>query len=374
MKVKLVLTWLGIIMVSICFLSCSDDDGGGSGTNEFDRKAMLENIGFNLIIPEYQQLQSAVNELNTATEAFTQSPDIANLSILRNAFTTSYLQWQNVSMYEFAEAETVLLRGSLNSFPTNTIVINSNLQSGSYNLDAISNINAVGFPALDFLLFGDSKTDSEILTDFNVAENFENRRQYIKDIVAQIKVKTDQVVNSWLGSEGNYIQTFINADATDIGSSLGLLVNALNLHVEKFLRDNKIGIPLGTRSLGIPVPANVEARYSQNSINLAVANLKAIKNLYLGDNDTNGLGIYENLVDLGATVDGAQLADKILNQFDEVIQKVEAIPEPYATTVESNPNSATEAHSAIQQLVVLLKTDMPSALGVLITYQDNDGD
>ncbi len=363
-------------MLTTClvFQSCNDDDGGDSGGQDFDRKAMLENMGINIIIPNYQKLQASINQLQSSAEAFVQSPDIANLSILRNAFSTGYLQWQAVNMFEFAEAETVLLRGSLNSFPTNTITINSNLETGDYNLDAISNISAVGFPAIDFLIYGANKTDSDILADFTSNENFENRKQYLTDVIALMKTKTDQVVTSWLGSEGNYIQEFINADGSDIGSSLGLVVNALNLHVEKFLRDNKIGIPLGTRSLGIPVPANVEARYSQNSIALAVANLNAIKSLYQGDTDTNGIGIYENLQDLGTLVDGEQLADKILNQFNEAIQKVEAIPEPFETTVTTNPSSTTEAHSAIQQLVVLLKTDMPSALGVLITYQDNDGD
>jgi hypothetical protein len=35
---------------------------------------------------------------------------------------------------------------------------------------------------------------------------------------------------------------------------------------------------------------------------------------------------------------------------------------------------AETAYNEVRNMVVYLKTDMPSALGILITYQDNDGD
>lgn len=374
MKLKIIVPVTCLFIISATFYSCNKDDNGGSGGTDFDRKAMLENIGFNLIIPNYQSLQTAIDQMASSAQAFIQSPDIANLSILRNLFKDSYLKWQNVSMYAFAEAETVLLRSSLNSFPTNTITINGNISSGTYNLDAVSNINAIGLPAIDFLIYGQNKSDADILNDFTSGNNFEQRKQYLTDVITLVKVNTDKVVSSWLGNEGNYIQDFVNADGTDIGSSLGLMINAINLHVEKFTRDIKIGIPLGVRSLGIPVPANVEARYSQNSISLAVANLNAIKNLYLGDADNNGIGLYENLVDLGIMVDGGLLADKILDQINAAIKEVEEIPEPFEDTVANNSTPVTEAYDELQKLVIILKTDLPSALGVLITYQDNDGD
>jgi len=40
----------------------------------------------------------------------------------------------------------------------------------------------------------------------------------------------------------------------------------------------------------------------------------------------------------------------------------------------TNPSVVDAAYVELQKQVVLFKTDMPSSLGVLITYQDNDGD
>jgi len=39
-----------------------------------------------------------------------------------------------------------------------------------------------------------------------------------------------------------------------------------------------------------------------------------------------------------------------------------------------NPQSLDNLYVKMQNLVVSIKTDMSSAFGVLITYQDNDGD
>jgi hypothetical protein len=40
----------------------------------------------------------------------------------------------------------------------------------------------------------------------------------------------------------------------------------------------------------------------------------------------------------------------------------------------SNKTKVDDAVKSLQKLVVLLKVDVPSATGILITYQDNDGD
>ena len=354
--------------------SCDNEDDGPPAAGEFDRKAMLQNIGDNIIIPGYQNLKTSVDALQIAVDAFTANPAAGTLGDARDKFDDAYLRWQAVSFYEIGEAEKVLLRGSFNTFPTNTITINSNISSGSYNLDAVSNIDAVGLPAVDYLLFGTTDNDDDIINSFTTDTEASNRINYLKDLVTAMKTKIDQVVNAWSADDGNFIATFIAADGTDVGSSLGMLVNALNFHYERFTRDNKIGKPLGIRSLGIPIPANVEARYSQQSIALAVANLEAIKDFYLGKGEQDGLGLHDNLVDLDAKFEDGLLANKINEQIDLTIDKVRAIPEPFEDTVENNADPANDAYQELQKLLVLIKTDMPSALGVLITYQDNDGD
>ncbi len=372
-KTNLIL--LPILLLTIGFVvSCGNDDEGPTTPDGFDRKAMLENIGQNIILPGYQRLQGSVWDLQTAVEAFVDNPSAGTLSEARSKFNDAYLKWQAVSFYEIGEAEKVFLRGSYNTFPANTITINSNISSGSYNLDAVSNIDAVGLPTIDYLLNGIGDNDDDIIAAFTGDADAGNRGTYLKDLLAAMKTKIDQVHGNWPADQGNFIGSFVAADGTDVGSSLGMLVNALNFHYERFTRDNKIGKPLGIRSLGIPIPANVEARYSGQSIALAVANLEAIRDFYLGQGEQDGLGLHDNLLALESKYEDRLLGNAIKEQMDLAISKVQAIPEPFADTVENNPDPANDAYQELQKLLVLIKADMPSALGVLITYQDNDGD
>ncbi|MDX1629857.1 MAG: imelysin family protein, partial [Fulvivirga sp.] len=168
---------------------------------------------------------------------------------------------------------------------------------------------------------------------------------------------------------------FIERDGTDVGSSVGLMVNELSKYIERKTRDARIGIPLGKRSLGEPIPANVEALYSGMSIELATANVEGLKAFFMGAGDQqDGESFYEYLVTIDAQFNGELLGDVIRDQFDLAISETSEIPAPFSETVETNPTPAEEAHEAIQKLVVLIKADMSSALGVVITYQDNDGD
>jgi uncharacterized protein len=80
------------------------------------------------------------------------------------------------------------------------------------------------------------------------------------------------------------------------------------------------------------------------------------------------------LTNAKATYNGGPLSDTITAAFASDITALQAVPDPLSQTIQTNPASAQAAFAASQKLVALLKTDMPSSLGVLITYGDNDGD
>ena len=128
---------------------------------------------------------------------------------------------------------------------------------------------------------------------------------------------------------------------------------------------------------GIPVPEKVEAYYANDmSVALALANIEALENLYLGraKDGTDGIGLDEYLIELEAQHGQGLLATAIRDQFASIKMALQAIDEPLSEAVINNPTPVDAAYTEIQKMVVLIKTDLPSALGVLITYQDNDGD
>jgi predicted lipoprotein len=360
----------------LAFLSCKKEkDKEPEPESDFDRKAMLENIGNMIIIPGYENLNNKVVQLDSAVVVFNASPDLSNLSALQNAFKGAYMAWQKVSVFEFGPAEQALLRTNTNTFPTDTAQIITNVNSGSYNLSLVSNIDAKGFPAIDYLLFGIGSDNVAILNKYVADAGAAERKTYLHDVVNEIKLNVNNVYNGWKASGGNYISTFVSAMGTDVGSSIGYLVNQLNYDFES-LKNYKIGIPLGKKTLGTPLPEKTEAHYSGISVQLASAHLKAIEGIYLGRkyDETDGAGLDEYLVYLKSQYNSGLLSDAIKNQLSTAATKLDAVPDPLSETILNNAAVVDAAYMELQKQVVLFKTDMPSALGVLITYQDNDGD
>ena len=360
------LTVLALLFVTSCNSGSSSDDG-----SQFDRPAMLENYGNNTIIPAYNSLQSAVNSLEGSVIAFTQTPSVSNLSEARADLKEARLAWQNASMFQFGPAESQTLRTSLNTFPSDTSQVNSNIESGNYTLGSVSNRAAAGFPTIGYLLHGVAESDQEIIIAYSSDTNASNRRAYLNDNISFIKDKVDAVATEWIDT---YINTFLSEDnaGTDVGSSLGQLVNALVLHYERFTRDGKIGIPAGVRSAGVPRPSSTEAFYAQYSVELAIANLEAIKRLFLGNSLTGnqGLGLDDNIEALEAP----GLSSQIVTEIDQAITALQQLNDPLSENIENNNDPVLTAFTEMQDIVVLLKADMASLLGITITFQDNDGD
>ncbi len=360
----------------ICLSLISCDNSGNKNDNvdpNFSREAMLKNIGTNIILPSYTQLQKNINQLQDSIHDFVTTPNAVKLNALRNIFRKAYLSWQNCSFFEFGPADAVVLRGSLNTYPTNSDNIHANIASGSYDLNTISNISSIGFPAIDYLLNGAAASDQEIVALYTYDAMAGNRKTYLQDLIVAMKSKIDQVHSAWSDDGENYLQTFSTHTGTQVGSPISLLSNALIQHYERFTRDGKVGIPLGVRSAGVPRPSTAEARYGGFSVALALENIRAIERLYLGnalEENDNPIGLDDLLVSLGRE----DLRDNIRVRFTTIIQHLLTTPDPLNDTIAQNPDTVSELYKKLQQLLVLLKTDMASAMGVIITFQDNDGD
>jgi predicted lipoprotein len=207
------------------------------------------------------------------------------------------------------------------------------------------------------------------------------RATYLQNVAELIIATAAEVYAAWSPDGGNYLGEFTSDGAlgADAGSSLGKLVNALNLSFERNTRDAKIGIPAGIRSLGITIPEATEAYYAGYSLELALANVDAYKKLFLGQTreGVKGLGFDDYLkARKAATTSGSELPlDEAINaQFDAVLGFIDQIENPLDEQIRTDNSRVQQVFAQMQQLAVLLKTDMASALGVVISYQDNDGD
>jgi predicted lipoprotein len=354
---------LGIIQ------SCSKSgENKPSGSTSFDRKGMLTNISTNIIIPAYAAFQTDAVNLNAAVTAFNANPGAGTLTALQTAFQITYKQWQATSVFEIGPAEQIDLRVNTNTYPADVTQINSNINTNTYNPALLANLSAKGLPAMDYLLFGIGADNNAILLQYTTDSKAGNRKTYLAALSAELKTNAATVLTAWNGA---YKTTFINADGTDQGSSAGQLVNQLVYDYE-ILKNYEIGIPAGVQSMGTAFPQKVQAYYSKISVQLALLHIQTIQNIY---NGKDGLGLDDYLTQANAKYsDGSPLNTVIKNQFAAAITKLQVLTDPLSDNIKNNNMAVTAAYTELQKLTVLLKTDMPSSLGILITYGDNDGD
>lgn len=356
--------FITLLLVTVLLLGCSDDTT--QPDEEIDKQALLINYADNIIIPSFNELNEKTVNLKSAVSNLTTAYSIEKLDNVRNAYIELATTWQSCSMFGFGPANDIQLRQAINTFPTDTTLIFENIESGSYSLATSASFKAKGIPALGYLLSSeDIESNEEHFSD-------ENLLSYMNDLVDDIESNVSYVNNKW----SDYREKFITNLGNDAGSSLSIMINEYVFDYE-IAKRAKIGIPSGI--FGSVLPYNFEAPHSNLSATLLRNNLLAYKLFITGptNNDPDKTDNMKEYLDaISATRNDSELSTMIIEELDESIAMVGAFKEPMSEMVldPSGKEKIDALYKNMQEMVVLIKTDMTSAMGILISYQDNDGD
>lgn len=364
----------------ITLLGCSGNKEAEQvkpGSN-YDRKAMLINIADNIIIPGYGAFKTKFDLMKSRSENFLASPSTASLIEFRTSWKEAYIEWQKVEMFEIGPAEEVMLRTSMNIYPFNVSLAENNISTGSYNLEEAGQVATKGFPSIDYFLNGVGADDAAVVAWFADPAKGAARKKYVQDVISLMSGKLDLVVSRWNGA---YRNEFLNNSGTDAASSTAKLVNAYVLHYERFVRSGKIGIPAGIMgsSLVNPSPEKVEAFYKKDlSRELALTSSQAILDLYRGKaytSNSTGSSFKSYFSELGTKgADGRLTAEILDEQLVRAINKIQETNPSFYEQITTDRSKMVSIFEEIQLAVRFLKLDMTSAMGISISYTDNDGD
>lgn len=363
--------FVSLVIILALAAACSSSDGEPTEVaDNFDRSEMLANWADNIIVPSYEAYVSAVADLKVSADAFNAQPNLTNLENLRGKWLSAYVAFQNVSMFEIGPAESISLRNNTNIYPSDVNEIEGFVASGDYNLELPSTIDAQGFPALDYLLFGIADTDAEILAKLSSS----SYATYLNSLVERLESLASEVLGEW---NGGYRDTFVANSGSTASSSVNKLVNDYLFYYERSLRAGKIGIPAGVFS-GNPLSDRVEGLYSKvYSKQLFNAALDATINFFEGQHfgsttTSNSIEQYLHyLSELNGTED---LSVSILNQFEAARSVADQLNDDFFSQVENDNSKMLQAYDELQKNVILMKVDMFQKLNVRIDYVDADGD
>ncbi|MBF4983195.1 imelysin family protein [Nonlabens mediterrranea] len=368
---------IAILLFSFSILiSCteSNDDSDNGSSDSFDRKALLENAADNIIIPALQDLNSDLIKLKASKDLFITTPNQANLDNLRSDWLIAYKTWQYVEMFNIGKAEEILYNFQMNIYPTNTTDIQNNIASGNYDLTSPNNNDAVGFPALDYLLYGLSSDDSTIIDFYSTNTNAVGYANYLSDVINQMEALTNLVLTDWTSS---YRDIFVNSTANTASSSVNMLVNDFIFYYEKGLRANKIGIPAGVFST-TPLADKVEGFYSEiYSKDLALIALKAAQDFFNGkayQSTITGVSYASYVTTLRTNSGSSDLTASINNQIEAARTELNQLDNNLFNQVNSNNTAMLMTYDELQRVTVLLKVDMLQTLNISVDYVDADGD
>ena len=375
--IKKVVSILVVIATIVAIVACSSsDDSTGSGitSDSFDRQTMLVNWADNVIIPIYQDLNSELQELIVSKDEFIANPDQTNLDAIRSSWLNAYKVWQYAEMFNIGRAESINYFAQMNIYPTSVTEIESNISAGSYDLNHPNNQDAVGFPALDYMLYGVANGESDIIDVYTINANAEEYKNYLSDLVDQMSSLTTSVLNDWTTV---YRDQFINSTANTATSSTNKFTNDFMFYYEKGLRANKIGIPAGVFSTD-PLPSKVEAYFRTDvSRELTLAALNAVQDFFNGKaygNSSTDSSFKQYLQYLNTMKNGEDLDVLINNQLNAARTAILDINANYVEQINLDINKMTMAYDELQKAVVLLKVDMIQAMNISVDFVDADGD
>ncbi|BAO55684.1 imelysin family protein [Nonlabens marinus] len=361
-----------LAFIAITLASCSSDNDTDTGNDQanFDRKAMMVNLADNIIIPAMTDLEGKLVQLTAARAAFTGNPNQSNLDAMRASWLEAYKIWQYVEMFNIGKAEEIQYAFQMNIFPTNVSDIEANISNGGYDLGSVNNQDAVGFPAVEYMIYGLATNDSDIIAEYTTAANAAGNIKYLEDLTDQMKSLTTVVLTDWNNA---FRANFIESTGNSATSAINMLVNDFIFYYEKGLRANKIGIPAGVFSNN-PLPDRVEGLYSEvYSKELAMESLKAVQDFFNGKaygSTATGLS-YSDYVDASTTV---SLSTMINDQFGAASTKMETLNNDLSQQVINDNSQMTMTYDELQRAVIFMKVDMLQILNISVDYVDADGD
>lgn len=358
------MTWCVCMMLALCILSsCATDSKEKTG---LDRSLILKNVAENLIGPAQDELMSSLANLSEKATALSTTTDEATLLAVRSSWEMARIQWARVEIYAFGPIKDLALATKYNNWPINDYGLEASIAGKStYTASDVAALpsNQTGFTALEYLLYGEDALQK--------LQESEGRRSMLVSMVEVLKDHTQRITAEW---KDNYSTKFTTSTGMELGSSASLLSNAFVESVQD-VSTYKISIPLGFQNDGSALPQQVEAQYANISKELIVANLQAQKALFNGTGAAGPLNGFDDYLDaLEADNEAERLSAAINQQFDLAIAAAQNISGTVEEAVVANPLAVNNVATELQKLLILLKTDMMSRMGLVLTFSDNDGD
>ena len=398
---------LGAFVLEIgCAVEKEDNDGSQEETVEEEDElleeapeevrdaltGMLEDAWPTAIEPALANAEAKVGTLKEAITAWADdSASTGARETAQDAWVEAMRAWQELELMQVGPAASSLkavggenIRDEIYSWPTTNpcridqATARLEFESNTFFDDAL--VNAVGLDGVETVLFSvpnenscssNSGINREGTWNSLGAEGIaQARADFGQALVSEVEADLQRIRDAWEGGFGNELATAGQGSASFDSSVKG--INAIFdglFYIETFVKDRKLGWPLGLRSCGAEdCTDEVESLASGLSHEWLAANLEGFRALYTGG---EGIGMYDLLV----SVDEEMLADSVIRKLDAADEAVATLTAGLNDTVVSDPETLENVHGAIKDVTDLVKVDIATVLSLEVPAEaagDND--
>lgn len=335
------------------------------------RRELLESWSTGLIVPLYAQFEERSQALAGSVDALCAAPTDASLEAARVAWYDAREPLKRAEVFAFGPYSRPEFRigPKIDSWPARPEDVEEWI-AGAEPVDpatlAALGVWHKGLPVIEYFLFSPDAS--------SLARLAEPRRcEYLRSSAAELVNRAHELHLAWAPEGGNFASQLSGAGRTStawrtLRDAFGEVVNRMGFTLENVRRD-KLGRPLGEMTGGTADPNVAESRFSGRSLRDIQDNLAGIEVVYFGDPSISlpGLSSYAN--ERGQSFD-----DRFRSGVSAARAALDAVDMPLTDAVTGEPDRVRAASARLGELQTLIQVELINALGLSLSFNDNDGD
>lgn len=375
--------------------------GGGSNRPDapddgFDRSALLEHLGTNVLLPMQATFADKAAALPPAIEAYCSALDTGTVGATRDAAVAAWTA--AIDAWELADAVLVGpaamnmkdLREKIYAWPllapcgVDRDTASRWADPSSYDI-AAQPPNERSLLAIEYLLF---TTDTAHTCPIEppgwtaLAADLPRARCRLAHALAlDVAARGAELHDAWRADAGDYVGELARAGQS--GSAIASAQEGVNqisdgmFYVDRIVKDMKLGEAAGIatnicNTVQEPCLQEVELRYSDRSSFAIRANLSALREAFTG---TTAVADGPGFDDFLRAVGQSELAERMTTNLDAALAKANALPDSFASALQTSYAAVVETHVAVNLFTDDLKSQFLTVLALDIpddVAADND--
>lgn len=341
----------------------------GCGSSAPDESEVLISLTDHVIVPGYEAIATEARDLSEALDALCAQPSEQTLSGAQQAWRDARAPWMRMEAMWFGPVMDRRAVGLIDWPKVDPERIEAMLADNpATSADDVRNRLAStqrGLGAVEYLLFAENALDL-------LSQQDSPRCEFLAALGHVVANETAAIHAAWtteVDGRPPYQDFFTGRSSSSLitGQAVADVVRT-QVFLIRTLVDMRLAAALGLREEK-PDPSAVPGGNGDNALDDLRNEILGMRDVYLGSEDAEGLGISELVRDLSSETD-----DRMRAHFDEALAAIDAVTVPLHAALQAEPDKVKAVHESLAELRRTLNTEVVSLLGVAVGFSDTDGD